>query len=315
MAAGCAAPPAHESPSPQPGAGSPSTEQLSSQEAEALAALENHEQDTYYLFTAEGEILKKCLDARGITAYPTTLVTDPLRDIAGKSGTPEAFALWYAAGKVPNSTVMTPTSVFAPYGYSGVQQANPIDTAYYNLSSEEQDLVQIAIDGKNGNLEQVAPPEESCRGEVNDILFSSPDGVEAVHSEESIAIVAELIDGIPSAQAQSEIKKDPALQAASQTWAQCMLNKGIAVSNAPSAAPQAPPAVDAATAESELESEVAMATAGAECDADAQLNTIYQTAVKNWRISKLKVHPDAVLEYFEIRAPFIAAAKAYLGIK
>lgn len=275
--------------------------------------------DTYYLFTAQGTMMQKCLEARGITAYPTSLVTDPLRVMAGSVGTAEAYALWYAAGKTPNSAAMTPPANLVEYGYSGVEQltraVDPIDAAYYAMSPAEQDEVQIAIDGKNGDLVQVSPIEQSCTGEVNATIFVDPDGDGNQHSEESVNVVAELIDGIPSAAAQAEIKQDAALQEAVTDWTNCMVGKGVGVSGAPAAAPQFAPEVDPATAKSELESEVAMATVGAECDAETQLNAAYQAAVKNWRISKIKDNAPAILEYFEIRAPFIAAAKQYLGVK
>lgn len=100
--AACAAPPdggTAPSGTADVGAGAPQSEELTSDEAAALAALESHEQDTYYLFTAQGTMMQKCLEARGITAYPTSLVTDPLRVMAGSVGTPEAYSLWYAGGK------------------------------------------------------------------------------------------------------------------------------------------------------------------------------------------------------------------------
>lgn len=310
----CAVLPSESPGGPSPDAPPSSVDQLTPDETAALTALEAHEKNTFYLFTAQGLIMQQCLAARGIVAYPASLVTDPLRELAGVIDTPEAYAMWYAAGRTPNSVSVTPTNGLAAYGYSGAAQLNqpvdPIEADYRGMTPAEQDAVQIAIDGRNGDLAQVVPVEESCKGEVNATLFVDPEGDGKKHSQESLIVVGELIDSIPSAETQVEIRKDLALQEAGKEWSDCMTSHGFYVSGMPSAAPQDPSEID----QVELDSEVTLATTGAECEAQTQLNAVYQTAVKNWRISKVRGNATQILEYFEVRGPFIAAAKKYLGV-
>lgn len=316
LLAGCAEPPQK-----QKGAGAPppsgGAEQLNAQENSVLASLETVEQGSYYLHRAHYQIIQQCLADRDITVYPSSPVSDPLMDVATQLGTPEAIALWYSHGKVPNSISLSAEPALADYGYSGIAGNNngtdPRDQAYFALSREEQEKVQIALDGRDADLNQVAPFEESCIGQAYQVTSGDKDPFGGL-SDSTMSKVIPILEGLSTPEGQASITQTPELKKARSTWESCMNGKGRAANWPPGKAVAAGEAKNASEAAQQLADEAAYANTDAACGQQSGINAAYRGAIKNWRSEQIKQHLTDLQAFFAVRDPQVAAAKKYLGI-
>lgn len=316
MLAGCAQPPEEQAQSGNPASPNPPA-QLTDAESAALEALEAVEEGSYYLHLAHYQIVEQCLQSRGITVYPSSAVSDPLIDVAQKVGTPEAIALWYADGKVPNSTSIAAEPALAEYGYSGVATQNtgqdPRDQAYFALTRTEQEKVQIALDGRDADLNQAAPFAESCIGQAYQVTSGGKSPFDGL-DDSTMTVVMPIIDGISTPEGQTAIKETPELKTARSAWEKCMSAQNRAA-NWPPGKAVAGEAADPAQASAQANQEAQYAETDAACGQEAGLNAAYRGAVKAWRTDQVKQHLSELQAFFAVRDPQVAAAKQYLGIK
>lgn len=311
--AACATPP--EGTAAPPAAPGSTAPELTDAQANVLSELESYEINSAYYALAKGLMTEECLAGRGISGYPATVIHPPILDEILATKSPAAAALWSSNGITPNSVSITPSAEVAKYGYSGAALAstpqNAHDNEYYAMTVEQQSDVQVALDGKNGDLKQIAPYEQSCAGQAV-LALAGPEAPSINIDPKKGAIYSKVIDGMTTADVQIDLGQRPGLSKALASWQKCMTGKGQN-SDIPTAGKGPAPSGDASKAS--VESEVQRAEAGAACDATTGLNKAYQEAVRAWRIEQIQSHMPELQELLTARQPHFDAAKAYLGIK
>lgn len=233
--------------------------------------------------------------------------------------------------RVPNADETSPSPSFAQeYGY-GSQSTDPnfpsSDAAFAKLTSQQQDAAYGAYMGTDGNFKPTGNYADSCRGQASQTIYGGLKLDWGLTSAQLDTVKSIVVTSTP--QAQQAIMGSSIMTAHTAAWDQCMSKNGMNVNGAAAPAtalqpsslqvhyPQAgqaaptptPPVADDIAAAKKI------ATTDASCAQSTGLQPAYATAVQQWRVQQIQANKDLVAAYYAVRAPQIANAKNYLGIK